>query len=544
MRHVPDYISIDQNSNTLWDTVPKLAALSCHGLRGMHCFEDIDMAFTRRGIQPGDPTLAVVRERYYRGGVSDWGATLFYSDFLGRQPLDVADLEPYTGWTTAALSRRLDCSVDDLYDRYSPSDNWQLVGASYAGDSRFHRTIGDLQVGTITPHLRQLLDHLEEDLLARFPELEARRRIENWVAEERSLVERLCADLADAPLTELYWRWVEARIPAGTELTLTSDVFSLAKGRTPMVALLERFVADYEQLAGFYNQAVEETDVGVHPLHVSRGELPFFVVAEVDGRLVRTAASLEDGDVVAGDWRWPVADGQLPLDQMWLDGVECLAGKALLLVLQVRLAEGGCPLALPHLGSLYMPAAYALERKLRDAGVVEAAPHPVRRVRLRFFEAWKGCQTLVGVPDYLAGVFSADELPAERLATEIVQEAQAAEALLESLKEKEGRDAWQAANCAERAAKREALELARREMVQGPHDKSEVRALYEQVKELDRELLQELTDAVVRAMRVRDLLYYYSRGALLPWSVALGGQSFYERLLEQAEIQAETADDF
>jgi hypothetical protein len=541
---VPDYISIDQNSNTLWDTVPKLAALCRHGQRGLHCLEDIDMAFTRRGIRPGDHTLEVVPERYYRGGVSDWGATLFYSDFLGRQPLDVADLEPYTGWTTAALSRRLDCSVDDLYDRYSPSDNWQLVGASYAEDSRFHRTIGDLHVGTIAPHVRHLIDHLETDLLARFPEPEARRRIEAWVGEERELVDRLCTSLGDAPLTELYWHWVEARTPEGTELTLTSDVFSLGQGRTPMIALLERFVADYEQLAGLYNEAVDETDVGVHPLHTARGELPFFVIAEIDGRMVRTPASLEEGALVAGDWRWPVNDGKLPLDEMWLDGVKCLAGKALLLVLQVRLAEGGCALALPHLGSLYMPAAYALERKLRDAGVVHAAPHPVQRVRLRFFEAWQGCTTLVRVPEYLAGVFSAGELPAEQLATEIQQAAKDAGSLLERLREKAGREAWQAANCAETLARRDELEQTRREMVQGPHDKNQVRALYEQVKELDRVLLQDLTDAVVLAMRVRDLLYYDSRGALLPWSIALGGQPFYERLLERAEIVAETADDF
>lgn len=540
---MPDYISIDQNSNTFWDTVPKLAALACHGWSGTHCLEDIDMAFTRRGIQPGDPTLELVRERYYRGGVSDWGATLFYSDFLGRQPLDVTALEPYTGWTTAALSRRLDCSVDELYDRYSPGDNWQLVGASYADDSRFHRVIGDLGAADLAPHIRQLLDHMERDLLACFPEAAAQARITAWMATERALVERLLGELAEAPLTELYRQWVAARTPAGTGLALSSEVFSLAAGRTPMLELLERFVADYEALAGLYNEAVAETDVGVHPLHIARGELPFFVVAERNGHLVRTAATLEDGCVVAGDWRWPVTAGRLPLAQMMEDGVRCLAGKALLLVLQVRLGEGGPALALPHLGSLYMPAAYALERKLRAAGMLTLPAQPVQRVRLRFFAAWRDCATRVRVPDYLRGVFSADELPAQDLAAEINRAVVSAEELLAELREPAGREAWQRRTFPELTGQREGTEQQRRALVQGPHDGATVRALSEQIKQWDRELLAKLTEAVVQALHIRNLSYYDSRGALLPWSIALGGEAFYERLLAQAEIRAETADD-
>lgn len=539
-----EYISIDQNSNTLWDTVPKLAALARHGWQGTHCLEDIDMAFTRRGAQPGDPTLEVVRERYYRGGVSDWGATLFYSDFLGRQPLDVTYIEPFTGWTTAALSRRLDTSVDELYDRFSPSDNWQLVGASYADDSRFHRLIGDLSVPDLAPHIRHLLDHLETDVLARFPESAAQKRIRGWMGAERHLVEKLIADLDHAPLTELYRQWVAARVPGGPQLALTSEVFSLADGHTPMLGLLERFAADYEGMSALYNAAVAETDVGVHPLHVSRGELPFFVVAVRNGRWVRTGAALEAGEVVAGDWRWPFKNGRLPVAEMQQDGVRCLAGKALLLVLQVRLRDGGCSLALPHQGSLYMPAAYALERKLREAGALTAPAWPVQRVRLRFFAAWKSCDTRIRVPEYLRGVFSADELPASGLAEEIVQAEKRAARLLDECREPEGRLAWQRRAFPDLLAERDAREQQRREMVQKPHDKHAVRTLYEQVKEADRDLLEKLVGAVVQALHVRNLSYYDSRGALLPWSVALGGDALYQRLLEHAEIRAETADDF
>ena len=147
------------------------------------------------------------------------------------------------------------------------------------------------------------------------------------------------------------------------------------------------------------------------------------------------------------------------------------------------------------------------------------------------------------MPDYLRGVFGADELSAQELATEIDRAVAVAEELLAELREPAGREAWQRRAFPELAGRREATEQQRRALVQGPHDGATVRALSEQVKQWDRELLGRLTEAVVQALHIRNLPYYDSRGALLPWSIALGGEAFYERLLAQAEIRAETADD-
>jgi hypothetical protein len=80
----------------LWDAVPKLEALSCQGYKGIHCVEDVDVAYSRQGSKAGDE-IDLRQERYYRGGVSDWGATLFYTEFLGKQPLDVVEFEKPLG---------------------------------------------------------------------------------------------------------------------------------------------------------------------------------------------------------------------------------------------------------------------------------------------------------------------------------------------------------------------------------------------------------------------------------------------------------------
>ena len=78
--------SIDQNCHSLWDVLPKLQALAGGGRCVCHFVEDVDMAYTAIGAAgaAGAPHLA--RERYYRDGGADWGAAVFYSEFLSRLP--------------------------------------------------------------------------------------------------------------------------------------------------------------------------------------------------------------------------------------------------------------------------------------------------------------------------------------------------------------------------------------------------------------------------------------------------------------------------
>ena len=94
--------SIDQNSHSLWDALPKVQALAAAGHAVTHFIEDIDVAFTSMGAEVDASPLRLVRERFHRSGGADWGAALFYSEFLGRQAVEVRQWEPYTGQKTAA----------------------------------------------------------------------------------------------------------------------------------------------------------------------------------------------------------------------------------------------------------------------------------------------------------------------------------------------------------------------------------------------------------------------------------------------------------
>ena len=337
------FFSIDQNSHPLWDALPKLQALRRAGWRGTHFVEDIDVAFTRHGSGPAaDPGLSVERERVFRGGASDWGAALFYTELLGRLPFDVRQLEPYTGWTTAALSRRLGTSVDELYDRYSLSDNWQLVGRSYAGDDGFHRVIGDLTLAEVEPFVSDLLARARRDVKTRFPERAAKQRADAWFDREEARLARLLSDGAPATLVDLYCAWMSAHLGDGVELSRTSALFGGMQADSPQLELLAAFLQDYDSLAGTYNAAIAESGVGLNPLNTKAGELPFFVVRHVGGQMVRASAAMVDGQLIAGRSTWPLGKSprNVPLSLMRKDGVVCVAGKALLLVLQARMTEG------------------------------------------------------------------------------------------------------------------------------------------------------------------------------------------------------------
>ena len=537
------FISIDQNSHPLWDTVPKLAALARHGWRGTHCVEDIDIAFTRHGAAPGDTDLELAPERVYRGGTSDWGAALFYTDILGRQPFDIRRFETYTGWSTAALSRRLGRSVDALYDEYSTSDNWQLVGPSYAGETGWHRVIGDLRTTEVASFLLELTEHARRNLEHTFPEPDAQRRIREWFDRESALLRRLLVECDQGRLVDLYREWVRAHVPDSVTVTLTSDAFGLGHDRDSRCPLLAAFLSDYERLAACYNSAITDTAVGLKPLRVTDGELPFFVVCRRAERMTRATATLQDGLLAAGEHAWALADGgqRLPLRRMRQDGVVCVAGKALLLVLQVRLKPDGHALVLPHLGSAYMPAALEFENALREIGRMPAELHPVYRVKFNFIDHWRRCATTVRLPEYLHASFAASELRAAEFAEHLPRVRAQARSVLDSMTSAEGRQQVMAKLFAADTERRRQLEQRRRELARTPEGRAEASAIWEHVKELDRRLLEGMVDEAARSLRVLDLEYYDSRGALLPWCVALEGENLYDRLLTDADVFPEPA---
>ncbi len=537
------YISIDQNCHPLWDAVPKLDALCRQGYAGFHCIEDVDVAFTLRGgaALPPDGPLSLARERFYRGGASDWGAALFYTDFLGRNPLDVRDMEPFTGWSTAALSRRLNCSVDELYAEFSVSDNLQLVGPSYTADSQYHRTIADVRIREVDEQVRTLLNHARDDCLQRFPEPAAQKRVRQWFATEAERVETWLSECETLP--DLYHQWMRHHLP-NTTVKRASEVFALCERSGAPGTVLGEFLRNYARTADLYNQAIQETDSAQYPLNTDEGELPFAVFLEREGRWLRGNLSLNNGRLHAEEDAWDLeAGGGLPVSRMASSGVRAVVGKALVLVLDARLGADAGALALPRHGSQYMPTARRFEALLTSAMSPKPTVQPVWRVSAHFPRQLRECRTLIRLPEYLRSAFGAAELPADEVAARFCEVRNQALRRLEQARDEEGRQALLRQWAPEWTERRDAVNARRRELGRNPETRSQASELWDEVKELDARLLRVLAERVVETLHVSRIDFWDSRGALLPWAVALGGEKLYNQVVSRAEIAAESTSD-
>jgi len=534
--------SIDQNCHSLWDVLPKLQALVRRGKRVRHFIEDIDVAFTSLGSRVDSGCLRLARERFHRSGGADWGAALFYFEFLGRQPVDIRQWDEHTGMKTSVLARKLGRSVDDLYDEFSPSDNWQLIGPSYVGDREHHRVVGDLTVEETAPFIRQMLAIARKNSMETFPQVDSRQRLGEWFDREEALVERLLKDCAGGRLVELYRRWLGEYLGDAVALELTSSLFACGAdpGRT---ALMEVFLSDYHRAASLYNQAVEGASVGLRPLNTAEGELPFFATLKHHGRRVRALVRVEGQDIRIAERGFKLRDGRrLPLAELASAGIECLAGKAALLVIQARLCPGGDELAVPYRGSQYMPAAHRLAENLATDGLLPGELRPLVRVRFHLLDHLKKLDTVVRLPEAIAGYFGRGEVPARQLGENYAALAAEAAQRLEAFKDDSARNKWQRDSFPRIFQAIDELEHRRRELATRNPKSAEIRQLGRQQKQLQTDLLKKLVEQISRDTHMAGIDHWDSRGALLPWCVALGGEGLYNEVISKAELYRETPD--
>ena len=532
--------SIDQNCHSLWDVLPKLQALQRRAEAVTHFVEDIDAAFTALGAEAGSTApLQLARERYHHSGGADWGAALFYSEFLGRLPADPADWEPITGLKTSTLARQLGRTVKDLYDEFSPGDNWQLIGPSYVGDRQHHRIIGDLTTREVRPFLLEILRKGKADMLRRFPAAESQRRLKSWFDREERLLDELLTAHAAGSLVELYRDWLQRYLHKGTMIRTTSELFSLASAPR-WAAPLEIFLREYDQAAGLYNQAIVNSAAKLRPLRLEHGELPFFAILRRDGHAVRTPVYLRGRELVAGSVAVRLLpDGRLPLKALESAGIRCLAGKAVILVLQATMHPHGRPLALPYRGSVYMPVVARAATELVAAGLLEPRFHPIVRVRFHLLDRMRDLDTPILLPPHLAQSFGREEISARHLATNYADLAAEANQRLTDLASEEGRRRWQQRRFPEALAEIDALDARRRQLARRDPKSPEIRELWRRTKTLQTGLLEAMVRQIAIDVQARDIDYWDSRGALLPWSIALGGEEFYESLLARAEVYRE-----
>ena len=194
---------------------------------------------------------------------------------------------------------------------------------------------------------------------------------------------------------------------------------------------------------------------------------------------------------------------------------------------------------LPYRGSEYMPAAHRLAEKLTAARLLPAELHPLLRLRFRLLDRMRELRTTIRLPAHLAEHFGAECIPAAELGEGYAAAADEAATRLESFKDQSARRRWQEANQPKLTAAIAEIDARRRQLAAGPPDPQQIRPLWTRAKALQAELLDKTVRQVARDWQLREIDFWDSRGALLPWCLALGGQAFYNDLIAKAQLYEE-----
>jgi hypothetical protein len=263
---------------------------------------------------------------------------------------------------------------------------------------------------------------------------------------------------------------------------------------------------------------------------------------QYQGRLVRSGAFVRGDTLAVGEVEMPLSPQRsMPLEAMGRHGIYALAGKAILLVLQVRTGRHATGLALPYRGSMYMPAAYCFERLLKQHKLLAAPPQPVFRVRLHLLDRIKSLDVVIGLPEHLRGYFGKTEIAARELAENYQAIARQAATRLARFRSEEGRQSWQREAYADVLAEIEQLDHRRRELSQADAKAPELRQIWKDIKLRKQEMLAGLVHQISCDWQASNIDYWDSRGAIMPWCVAMGGQQFYNDVLAGAEVYAESS---
>ncbi|MCK4603029.1 MAG: hypothetical protein KAU28_11215, partial [Phycisphaerae bacterium] len=392
----------------------------------------------------------------------------------------------------------------------------------------------------VEPFLREILHKARTDMEWKFPQREPRERISQWFDHEEKLLAELLSDCAGGSLVDMYHDWLSRYLSEWVTLDATSSLF--ACGADPMrTALLEVFTANYDLAAGLYNQAVAETTVGLRPLNTSDGELPFFAVLDYRGHRVRVPALLRGESIHLGEKTFKLAPGRLlPVEELRSAGFCCLAGKAVVLAIQARLGPGGNPLALPYRGSLYMPAADKLAEKLTARRLLPGRVHPVVRIRLGLLDHMKSLDTIIRLPEHLRACFGEEEIPARQLGKNYRAMAAEAAKRLQKFADASFRRKWQEETFEKLAAEIKTLDARRRKLAETDPKGKEIRELSWWIKSIRNEMLEGLLRQIARDWQVSHIDYWDSRGAIWLSCIALGGEEFYDKVIDAAEIYTES----
>ncbi len=145
-------------------------------------------------------------------------------------------------------------------------------------------------------------------------------------------------------------------------------------------------------------------------------------------------------------------------------------------------------------------------------------------------------ETPILLPAHLAAAMGRDEVPASLLSENCDLLINEANQRLEKLSDPPGRLQWQGENFPEILEEIGRLNAQRKALAKTDPKGEQIREMSRRARSLQAKLLEKTVRQIDCDWQVRELDYYDSRGAIWPWALALGGESFYNELLDKVEV--------
>ena len=110
---------------------------------------------------------------------------------------------------------------------------------------------------------------------------------------------------------------------------------------------------------------------------------------------------------------------------------------------------------------------------------------------------------------------------------------------LERFKDTDRRNQWLSEKFPKQVRTIQELNQQKRQLARSDPKSPQVREIWKRIRTIENELLAATLHQIAMDYQTAHIDFYDSRGAILPWCIALGGESFYNEVIAKARITEE-----
>ncbi|PDX92978.1 hypothetical protein COM78_20200 [Bacillus thuringiensis] len=540
--------SADQNCSPFWDTWPKLEVLTRKKKSVFHLVHDTDTIFHDQSIKDETPlTIKWFHDKF--DGSHYYSPNLFYFQFLGKhEPFPVNQLESYTGFKLSKISSLLNISVEVLYEKFGSYDKLALLGKGKYQNG--FRIAAGVKVSECTEQIEEMFRSIQDNMLQFIVTQEQNNNLTAILSEWKLEVDKIIASNPDIVLANLFSLLMESKFNGKVSFSSCFDYFHLLPQNKDRFCFFLSFLREYHKHAQYYNEALCRNNSTITPLDISKGELPFYAIRMIDGRLLRFPLYLHGHQLICQEKFVNLTQNTWEDILNWCQqvGIASIVGKAIPLMMQLRHKEYGGVIAMPKLGSPYM-AIVDTYAELLNTQEMYPEIKGVSLVDFQVFKALHNADFSFKLPIFLQEVFKKEVIHCQDFVEQLEFHINESNRVLDLCKQNmETRKSIMKEYYPSLVSELSLLEKERQSqghllasLSKQSKDYQQQLEQFIQIKEKHKlkssEYVYKLCHLLFTNWHVSQLNYFNNRGSIELWAKTLGGLDFYQSIIDHAIVQ-------